>query len=293
VTSLTLGGQRLPSLNTRIRTRRSQLGLTGAELALRAGISASYVSLIEKGAKVPDEDVAADLARALEDDETLYRSWARAARLGLHDLDLLNRLEAIARTPAYVDLVESGKSLPPLGSLGASPKAEGEAEDLRARLREVASEIGTAARSGPTAPAALAVRVPVLAEGTDPDRLRVSATSRHAVREEMLLDRRLLGPRSVGLVFAYDVGRSAMAHLRGLAAPGDRIVFREGESPGADRICAVRSGRGLVLARVLVKDRSLLLLPGEGETAFESIDVPPRVGLDRVIAGAHVLLIRR
>ena len=39
------------------KTRRAQLGLTGAELAERANISASYVSLIENGAKVPDEEV--------------------------------------------------------------------------------------------------------------------------------------------------------------------------------------------------------------------------------------------
>jgi predicted transcriptional regulator len=36
-----------------MRRRRSQLGLTGTDLALRAGISTSYVSLIETGAKVP------------------------------------------------------------------------------------------------------------------------------------------------------------------------------------------------------------------------------------------------
>jgi transcriptional regulator with XRE-family HTH domain len=74
--------QRLPSLNARIRMKRTQLGLTGAELAQRADISPSYVSLIEKGAKVPDEDVAARIARALRDDEDLYRAWARRRASG-------------------------------------------------------------------------------------------------------------------------------------------------------------------------------------------------------------------
>src|SRR5262245_34565969 len=124
VTAVTLGGQRLPSLHVRMRSRRAQLGPPGAQRAERAGISPSYVSLIEKGAKVPDESVAADLARALEDDESLYRSWARAARLGLHDLELLNRLDTIARTPAYVSLVESGESLPRLDSLVGGPDSE-------------------------------------------------------------------------------------------------------------------------------------------------------------------------
>ena len=89
--------RRLPDLHVRMRKRRAQLGLTGAELAQRAGISTSYVSLIENGAKVPEEDVAAGLARALEDDEALYRGWARAMRLGLHDLALLTNSR---RSPA-------------------------------------------------------------------------------------------------------------------------------------------------------------------------------------------------
>ena len=70
--------KRLPDLRARMRRRRLQLGLTGTGLAQRAGISTSYVSLIETGAKVPEEDVAAGLARALDDDEALYRAWARA-----------------------------------------------------------------------------------------------------------------------------------------------------------------------------------------------------------------------
>ena len=86
----------------RIRMKRTQIGLTGAELAQRADISPSYVSLIEKGAKVPDEDVAARIARALRDDEDLYRAWARASRLGLHKLTLLNRMEAISRSPSSI-----------------------------------------------------------------------------------------------------------------------------------------------------------------------------------------------
>src|SRR5512143_2799112 len=104
--------QRLPSLNARIRTRRTQLGLTGAELSQRADISPSYVSLIEKGAKVPDEDVAARLAKALRDDEDLYRAWARASRLGLHRINLLNRIETISRSPSYTTLFESGAVVP-------------------------------------------------------------------------------------------------------------------------------------------------------------------------------------
>jgi transcriptional regulator with XRE-family HTH domain len=74
VSKQSVKGPGLPDLNLRIRARRSQLGFTGVELAQRSGISPSYVSLIESGAKVPDEEVAADLARVLGDNENLYRA---------------------------------------------------------------------------------------------------------------------------------------------------------------------------------------------------------------------------
>lgn len=68
-------------LHRRIRTLRAQHGLTGMELARRAGVSASYVSLIEHGEKIPSEDVAVRLARVLEDSEDLYRVWSALARM--------------------------------------------------------------------------------------------------------------------------------------------------------------------------------------------------------------------
>ncbi len=281
---------RLPPLHTRMRKRRGQLGLTGTEVAQRAGISTSYVSLIENGAKVPDEDVAAALARALEDDEALYRAWARAARIGVHDLALLNQLEAIARTPAYVELVESGQELPrlrPREDKGPEPKIE---TDLARRLREVASKLTPSPSAGPASAEAApgVIAVPVLAEGADPAELEPAHT-----RHRVLLDRRLLLGHEPRQLFACEVPASATGHLRGVAAPGDRVVFRRGGAVAPDRICAVRTERGIVLSRVLVQERSVLLLPGEGETAFESVGLGEGRELTDVVAGTHVLLIRR
>ena len=84
-----------------------------------------------------------------------------------------------------------------------------------------------------------------------------------------------------------------MKHLRGVAAPGDVIVFRQGGDVAPGRVYAVRTPRGVVLARALFKDRSLLLLPGEGESEFEAIEVPDPKALLDAIAGTHVLLIHR
>jgi DNA-binding XRE family transcriptional regulator len=287
--------QRLPSLNARIRSRRTQLGLTGAELSQRADISPSYVSLIEKGAKVPDEDVAARLAKALRDDEDLYRAWARASRLGLHRIGLLNRIEAISRSPAYLSLVERGDALP-------AEVPRDVAVDRRLETRVESPEQETLAFSGldrgpmETAQAALApeeseiLRIPVLADGADPGRTLPSPLS---IRDRLLVDRRLVADHSPERLFAYEVTLPAMKHLRGLVSPGDRIVFQRGGRVGPDRICAVRAPEGIVLSRVLFKGRSLLLLPGEGERDFASVDVEGVKALPGIVAGTHVLLIRR
>lgn len=280
--------QRLPSLNARMRTRRSRLGLTGVELAQRAGISPSYVSLIEKGAKVPHEDVAAGLARALDDDEDLYRAWARAARLGLHNLDLLKRLEEIARTPAYVSLVESGQTLPRLDPAAATPGRSDETTDLTPRMREVASRI----TPFPPAGEPDVVGVPVLPEGADPALLGAPSPAL-ATSDRLLVDRRLIAGDGTDRLFAYSVTPRAMKHLRGVAAPGDLLVFGSGDRLAPDRVCAVRTGQAIVLSRVLLKGASLLLLPGEGESDFESVEVEGPEALPGLIAGTHVLLIRR
>jgi DNA-binding XRE family transcriptional regulator len=276
---------RLPDISARIRARRSQLGLTGADLAERAAISPSYVSLIEKGVKVPDEDVAANLARALDDDEGLYRAWTRAARLGLQNLDLLNRLEAASRTPAYVSLVESGQALPKLADSDA-------AEDLAARMREVASRLSSppSVAGAPTGSPSVA-SIPVLADGADASVLDSEGPGAGVV-DRMLLDRRLLGPAGAGL-FACDVTPRAMKHLRGVAQPGDRIVFERVARVAPDRICALRHGTGLLLSRVLSNGRSLLLLPGEGESGFEAIEMADGKALADIVVGTQVLLIRR
>ena len=84
-----------------------------------------------------------------------------------------------------------------------------------------------------------------------------------------------------------------MKHLRGVASPGDRIVFQRGGRVNSDRVCVVRTPGGIVLSRVLFKGRSLLLLPGDGERDFESVEVEGLKALPGIIAGTHVLLIRR
>jgi len=280
---------RLPALHVRIRRRRLEKRLTGTELAQRAGISTSYVSLIENAAKVPDEEVAARLAQALDDDPALYRAWARAARLGLHDLALLNELDTITRMPAFVSLVESGQELPRLEpALEPAPTPPSTPTELAARLREVAFHLEPATIERPRSVGV--VSVPELAAGADPDDMADSGP--RIVRDRLMLDQRLLGARGADRLFAYEVIERDAKHLRGMASPGDRIVLCRDVELAPDRICAVRHAAGIVLTRVLIRDRSLLLLPGEGGVEFETIELPLAGDTDSVVVGSHVLLIR-
>ncbi len=195
-----------------------------------------------------------------------------------------------------------------LDSVFVSPMARQRLPSLNARIRTRRTQLGlTGAELEPAqarAPAPLSAalpslagpedaeiyRIPVLADGADPGRTVPSPLS---VRDRLLVDRRLVADHSPERLFAYEVTIPAMKHLRGLASPGDRIVFQRGGRAGPDRICAVRASEGVVLSRVLFKGRSLLLLPGEGEQDFASVDVEGVKALPGVIAGTHVLLIRR
>ena len=62
-------------IHERIRQLRTERGLTAAELARRADISPAYVTRIEKGEKVPGEEVAVKIAKILGDDPELYLWW--------------------------------------------------------------------------------------------------------------------------------------------------------------------------------------------------------------------------
>ena len=77
-----------------------------------------------------------------------------------------------------------------------------------------------------------------------------------------------------------------------MVAAGDRLVLSRGAPVRPDRVSAVRTGGSVVLARALVSERTVLLLPGDGES--ETTLVASRGGqpLDDVVAGTQVLLVR-
>jgi transcriptional regulator with XRE-family HTH domain len=312
----------MAALVERIRNRRTALGLSGIELARRAGISPSYVSLIERGLKVPNEEVAARLARALEDDEDLYRAWARAERYGLDKLDHLQRLDQLTTTAETSRWLASGRDLPPAAAApraAASPPPASAPSFMAkaARLFEplVRARSPAPAESGQGPPAleeadadmdfAMApdveppeedgisdrvLEVPVLPPGADPRRVLDAV-----MLPPLHLDARLLGAASTTGLFAYQLDREAAARLGELASAGDYVVLsRRVRRLSADRVYAVRGEDDRVhLARVLFKGSSLLLLPAPGRSDIEVVPLREHEAWRERIVGVLVLTLKR
>jgi transcriptional regulator with XRE-family HTH domain len=330
-------GDGLP-LHERIRRRRLSLALTGQELAERAGVSPPYISLIEKGVKIPSEDVADAIARALGDDPELYRAWAQSYRL--EDVESawsrLHLARRYANSPMLRRRLSSGEDLE---DETAAARAEYEAEAAEARPA-AAAETGAreslderpeerplredrfvpsnetprerpvsgraerthgflwkkavAAASG----GALArlrreaepLEIPVLDPGADPGSGGIPPES---VLDVLLLDPRVLGREKPRRPFAYRLNEATIARVQDLYRRGDWVVIDS--RPGvltADRVHAVRLHGRVILSRVIAKRDSLLLLPTEGESDVQVLDLPPGESPDRVIVGCVVATVR-
>jgi transcriptional regulator with XRE-family HTH domain len=258
-------------MHERIRNRRAELGMAANELAKRARISPSYVSLIESGDKVPREDVAVRIAAALRDDSDLYRAWARSAR---HHGDLEGALRDVQLMARY----SGSRSLRRRLALGEDLETEAPRElaaSYRVRLRE------------DDAPRLL--RIPLLAEGADPG--PTPDTSPHVV-SWLTFDPAMLPDIEASGLFAYRVGRRDARRLAGILAPDDLVILSVGDRLlAAGKIHAVRHDGSVILSRVLFKGRSLLLLPAEGEADFEVIELGDERDPTSAIAGTVVLKI--
>lgn len=298
---------RLFPVHQRIRRRRDNRGWTVTELAERAGISPGYVSLIERGLKIPNEETAARIAEALDDDPALYSDWARGARYAslTGRWGHLRWLDRLAGSAELRSVIESGRDLPRLTDEAPLPQADmaAEAGVDHPRLRDEADQIVSyAKRLAPMrmeyelSPGAIeeaapegtpVVEVPLLAEGADP--AHTEALGPHDV---LRLDSRLL-PAAGGL-FAYEAGRETVSRLGDLVAPGDYVVLsRRVRRLAPDRIYAVKFRERYVLSRVLFKGVALLLLPGDRRSNFDVIDLPNPSEVPEVVAGVAVLTIRR
>jgi hypothetical protein len=130
----------------------------------------------------------------------------------------------------------------------------------------------------------------VLAPRADPGR---TIPRPLAIRDRLVIERGLVDELPPERLFAYEVTRGDMRHLKGLARPGDHIVFRRGGRATEDRICAVRTAAGVVLSRVIIVGDAIVLRPGIGARAVEPPVIQGVEAQRGVIAGTHVLVVRR
>jgi len=271
----------------RIRRRREDRGMTGAELAKLVGVSPAYISLIETGAKVPRVSKAADIATSLDDDPALYRAWALASK-GDDAQRSWSDLESGAfwsSAPSRMLLVSSGLDLDEMLAKRPPPVLRRPASQADSVSRGEAAPTPRDARSGRI------LEVPVLEPGADPG--SGPEVPENLVIDRLFLDARLVRGERLTRPFCYRVGGGMTDHLQGEARPGDWVVLSSAigkVSPEA--VFAVRLRKRLVLSRVVSKGDSLLLPPGEGKRNIEVIDLGDG-GILPHLAGRVALVVRR
>ena len=212
----------------RVRDRRLALGWSLKRLSAETGgLAPSFLFNIEGGRKVPSEEVAARIARALGDleHEAVYRAWARVKSRGR-----TGRMDHDALLVAW-DRLRRG--------FAAAPEP----------AREAAAREGGAREAG-------RLRVPVLADAVDPgDGVRPSA---ERVVNTLSLDPQLYGhdaPRArewfarLRRPFAFPLAASQAARVPGLPAGYLAVVTRElaGE-PDPDAVYVLRRDGRLEVA---------------------------------------------
>jgi transcriptional regulator with XRE-family HTH domain len=233
-------------------------------------VSASYISLIENGHKVPDAAVAWALARALGDDPELYAAWVRARKRS----DLASALAAaqmLERRLAEIRAAQ-GSDIDP--ALPARPR----------RRRVHAKKRNEARSPSGTAPARL--RLPIIPEGLDPgEGVRPSCE----ILEWRGLDESELPPEWLGRLdrpFGFRLSEAGVTRAPDVLFPGDyAIVLRDFASLSSREIYAVRHDGHVIVSQVLWNGNALLLLPAQGASDFIVIESCNEQRLRQLILG--------
>jgi transcriptional regulator with XRE-family HTH domain len=237
----------------RIRERRLSRGLSFHQLAILAGIKApSHVFHIENGHKTPSEEVAARLARALEDDESLYRAWARA------------RNRSDLRTTMSAALL--------LHRMLGEPVLEQEPGAPRIAW-------GTAR-----------LVVPVIPEGDDPgDGLRPAGQVMDRLRLDPAV---LPAGAPLQRPFAWRVSAQPAHRMGAPLIAGSLAVFtRNDVPPNPATPCAIRREERVTIERAWWTGRVLVLMPEPDAAEATVLDVPNGAALSRLVVGHLVAVI--
>jgi len=271
-------------IGARIQQRRIAMGLSYAELAKKAGLrTPSYLYYIVKGLKIPSEEIARSIARALGDDEDLYVAWTRVRQRG----DVASTMSAslfLHRALRSDEGFASGTGDP--GFLKEHPVAISRSESmLLGSLGMVASFTG-AVRGEPkeeTSTPSLLIKIPVLPEGSDPGSGRDDEPE---PLEVLRVDPRLLAmPGALVRPFAYRLTEAGAARAPEKLQAGDlAIITRLAWPLQPDEVYAVRMGGRVVLSRTRWNKRTLWAVGSGRDELVESLEVkmPPPALIGRV-----------
>lgn len=287
----------LDEIGARIKQRRLERGWTVRDLARRAGVSASYISLIENGQKVPTPRLAEQLAGVLEDDPQLYLAWAGALRqTNLSETSrVIREYEARLRSPEVSVQIVTPEEI----RVEASNETEVELPDslrnwLRAQRTTPAPESAKgsffgALRRGHSkheenqeaaVPSAGSedrretkeadYHIPLFLEGVHPSDSSAEMLGTVRIKESVLPPRELdhlLRP------FAWRLSGAGAERVEHLLRPRDLIVISEDlKQLESGEVFAVRHNDGILLSRILQKGNVTLLLSSKGESDIEVLE---------------------
>lgn len=252
-------------LHRRIRTLRLRRGLTGIELARRASVSPSYVSLIEHGEKIPSESVAVRLAQALGEREDLYRIWAATSRMDEQTRNAVLR----TNTEDKQVLLASGSSGQPFACThvecplaepteefsqrppGRPRKQDGASMDISYRLEDDA-------RSA-------VLRIPLLTPGIVPTH---EPPDHEDIESLLAFDSRMLGRTNADGLVAVRLNENSSREVSCWLGPQDiAVIDRKPTSFAPAKIHAFRLPEGLSFYRACKAGGYLVLLPSPTSTA--------------------------
>jgi transcriptional regulator with XRE-family HTH domain len=280
-------GGRRDQLSSKLREvlyrRRKEKGWTVRDLAAAAGISPSYVSLIENGHKSPDPATLERIGKALGLDREFLDALVTLQGRPADPHVAMDAAEVLMAKLAEADATGGMPGDMMVGALysPAEPRSSPALMNYSAALR---TELPEADR--------YVVAIPMLEEGNEPD-------TRPGERERrpLWLDRQVLPEREeLQGAYAWRLSSRGLQRIRGVYRRGDIVVV----SPvawAADNIhplmvFAVRYEGDVVLGRIAWTGAELVL-GSSGTAAPAVIPAKGEPALRTLVAGRVILAVQR
>jgi transcriptional regulator with XRE-family HTH domain len=262
-------------IGQRIKDLRVARGLTLQELADKVGVAPSHVFHVESGDKVPSEELAVKLARALRDDEDLYRAWARARSRS----DFYPAVESAGVLAEYMRSAKQAMVEGPVRR--EATQDQWERPQVYGALDEERSSALFAKHIAMPSPARLLI--PMIAAGEDPG----PEPALSQVLEVLRLDPRALDPAEpLERPFAYRLTGATTQRVEGLLPDRGVAIFTRRVLPVVPHeIYAVRREGRIVLSRAMWNGRELLLLPAPGASDFVVLPAAGEADVAMLIVG--------